>query len=66
MIRVFGAFSGIGGSMGNRAWDVVKICSGVMFWKDINPKEDVYDWEAIDNALKACEQAGMTYGIRII
>ena len=57
---------GIGGSMDNHAWDVVTICSGVMFWKDINPKEGVYDWEAIDTALKACEQAGMTYGIRII
>ena len=57
---------GIGGSMDNHAWDVVTICSGVMFWKDINPQEGVYDWDAIDTALKACEQAGMTYGIRII
>nr|WP_297959880.1 GDSL-type esterase/lipase family protein [uncultured Ruminococcus sp.] len=57
---------GIGGSMENHAWDVVTICSGVMFWKDINPQEGVYDWDAIDKALKACEQAGMTYGIRII
>ncbi len=57
---------GINGSMGNKAWDVVSICSGVMFWKDINPKEDVYNWEEIDKALKACEQSGMTYGIRII
>lgn len=57
---------GINGSMGNNAWDVVTICSGVMFWKDINPEEDVYNWEEIDKALKACEQSGMTYGIRII
>ena len=57
---------GINGSMGNKAWDVVSICSGVMFWKDINPKEDEYNWEEIDKALKACEQSGKTYGIRII
>ena len=57
---------GINGSMGNKAWDVVTICSGVMFWKDINPKENEYNWEEIDTALKACEQSGMTYGIRII
>lgn len=57
---------GINGSMDNKAWDVVTICSGVMFWKDINPEEDVYNWDEIDKALKACEQSGMTYGIRII
>ena len=57
---------GINGSMDNHAWDVVTICSGVMFWKDINPEEDVYNWEEIDKALKACEQSGRTYGIRII
>ncbi|MCQ2469432.1 MAG: beta-galactosidase, partial [Ruminococcus sp.] len=57
---------GINGSMDNHAWDVATICSGVMFWKDINPKEDVYNWEEIDKALEACEQSGRTYGIRII
>ncbi|MBR4966098.1 MAG: fibronectin type III domain-containing protein, partial [Lachnospiraceae bacterium] len=57
---------GIEGSNNNHAWDVVTICSGVMFWEDINPEEGVYNWEEIDDALKACEQAGMTYGIRII
>ena len=57
---------GIDGSMGNQAWNIVKICSGVMFWEDINPQEGVYNWEEIDRALEACEHAGMTYGIRII
>ncbi len=57
---------GIGGEKDNHAWDVVTICSGVMFWEDINPQKGVYNWEEIDDALKACEQAGMTYGIRII
>ena len=57
---------GIGGSMDNHAWDVVTICSGVLFWEDVNPAEGMYNWEEIDTMLEACEQAGMTYGIRII
>ena len=57
---------GIDGSNENHAWDVVTICSGVMFWEDMNPQKGVYNWEEIDKALEACEQAGMTYGIRII
>ena len=57
---------GIEGSMDNHAWDVVSICSGVLFWEDVNPAEGVYNWEEIDTMLEACEQAGMTYGIRII
>ncbi len=57
---------GIDGSMNNHSWDVVTICSGVLFWKDLNPKEGEYNWKAIDDMLKACEQSGMTYGMRII
>ncbi len=57
---------GIGGSMNNHAWDVVSICSGVLFWEDLNPNEGVYNFDGIDTMLEACEQAGMTYGIRII
>lgn len=57
---------GIGGEKDNHAWDIVTICSGVMFWEDINPQKGVYNWKEIDDVLKACEQAGMTYGIRII
>lgn len=41
---------GIDGSMANQAWNVVKICSGVMFWEDINPQEGVYNREEIDRA----------------
>ena len=57
---------GIGGSMDNHAWDVTTICSGVLFWENLNPEEGKYNFEAIDIMLEACEQAGMTYGIRII
>jgi len=57
---------GIGGSMDNHAWDVTTICSGVLFWEDLNPAEGVYHFDEIDTMLEACEQAGMTYGIRII
>ena len=57
---------GIDGEKNNRAWDVCTICSGVMFWEDLNPAEGVYNFDEIDRALEACEQAGRTYGIRII
>ena len=57
---------GIGGDKDNHAWDVVSICSDVLFWEDLNPAEGVYKFEAIDTMLEACEQAGMTYGMRII
>ena len=36
---------GKGGSAGNRAWDVVTICSGSPYWKDLNPQKDVYNWD---------------------
>ena len=57
---------GIGGSAGNRAWDVVTICSGSPYWKDLNPQKDVYNWDEIDAMLDACEKYGLTYGIRIM
>lgn len=57
---------GIDGSDGNKAWDVISVCCSVLFWEDLNPEEGVYNWEPIDTMLKACEQAGMTYAIRII
>ena len=57
---------GIDGEKNNRAWDVSTICSGVLFWEDLNPAEGVYNFDEIDRALEACEQAGRTYGIRII
>lgn len=57
---------GIGGSKDNHAWDVVTIVSDVLFWKDLNPEEGVYDFSKIDEMLKACEQADMTYGLRIV
>ena len=57
---------GINGSNGNQAWNVVTICSDVLFWKDLNPEEGVYDFSKIDEMLKACEQADMTYGLRIV
>lgn len=57
---------GIGGINGNEAWNLTTICSDVLFWKDLNPQEDVYNFEKIDKMLEACEHAGMTYGMRII
>ncbi|MBR5179566.1 MAG: beta-galactosidase [Lachnospiraceae bacterium] len=57
---------GIDGSDGNRAWDVISTCCSVLYWKNINPAEGKYDFSEIDTMLEACEQAGMTYAIRII
>ncbi len=57
---------GIGGAMQNGAWDVVTICNGALYWKDINPQEDVYRWDEIDSILEACWAHGMTYVIRIL
>ena len=57
---------GKGGSAGNQAWDVVTICSGSPYWKDLNPQKDVYNWDEIDAMLDACEKYGLTYGIRIM
>lgn len=57
---------GIGGSANNHAWDVVTIVSGSPKWCDLNPAEGVYDWDEIDGMLEACEQHGLTYGIRIM
>ncbi len=57
---------GIGGLYNNRAWDITTVCSGYHKWKDLNPAEGVYNWESIDSMLKACEEHGMTYGIRIL
>ncbi len=58
--------NGIGGSNNNHSWDVVTIVSDVLFWKDLNPEEGVYDFSKIDEMLRACEQADMTYGLRIV
>ena len=55
---------GIGGAMHNHAWDVVRICSGSPFWKNLNPAEGVYTWDSIDAILDVCGKIGMTYGIR--
>ncbi len=57
---------GIGGSAENQAWNVVTIVSGSPYWKDLNPKKGVYNWDEIDGMLEACEQYGLTYGIRIM
>ena len=57
---------GIDGSDGNKAWDVISTCCSVLYWKNINPAEGKYDFSEIDTMLEACEQAGMTYAIRII
>jgi len=57
---------GIGGSADNHAWDVVTIVSGSPKWCDLNPAEGVYNWDEIDGMLEACEQHGLTYGIRIM
>ena len=57
---------GIGGSAGNRAWDVVTIVSGSPHWNDLNPAKGVYNWDEIDEMLDACEAHGLTYGIRIM
>ena len=57
---------GIGGSAGNHAWDVVTIVSGSPHWDDLNPAKGVYQWDEIDEMLDACEQHGLTYGIRIM
>lgn len=54
------------GSRDNRAWDVVSVCYGVLKWNELNPAEDVYDWQQIDDMLEACEEHGMTYGIRVL
>ena len=57
---------GINGSANNHAWDVVTIVSGSPKWCDLNPAEGVYNWDEIDGMLEACEQHGLTYGIRIM
>ena len=57
---------GIGGVADNGAWDVVTICNGAIYWKDINPAMGRYNWDAIDNILEACWNHGMTYVIRIL
>ena len=57
---------GIDGSADNQAWDVVTIVSGSPKWCDLNPAEGVYNWDEIDGMLEACEQHGLTYGIRIM
>ena len=57
---------GIGGAANNHAWDVVTIVSGSPKWCDLNPAEGVYNWDEIDGMLEACEQHGLTYGIRIM
>lgn len=57
---------GIDGSADNHAWDVVTIVSGSPKWCDLNPAEGVYNWDEIDRMLEACEQHGLTYGIRIM
>ncbi len=50
----------------NPAWDVVSICSATYFWKDLNPQEDVYNWDEIDSMLEACAAHGKTLGIRVV
>ncbi len=57
---------GIGGAADNHAWDVVTIVSGSPHWNDLNPERGVYKWDEIDEMLDACEQHGLTYGIRIM
>ena len=57
---------GIGGSADNHAWDVVTIVSGSPKWCDLNPAEGIYNWDEIDGMLEACEEHGLTYGIRIM
>ncbi len=57
---------GIGGSAENQAWNVVTIVSGSPYWKDLNPKKGVYNWDEIDGMLDECEKYGLTYGIRIM
>ena len=57
---------GIGGAKNNQAWNVVTIVSGSPKWCDLNPEEDVYNWSEIDAMLEACEENGLTYGIRIM
>ena len=57
---------GIGGSKENHSWDVVTLCNGVHYWSDINPEEDVYNWEEIDNMIAAAWKHNMTYIIRIL
>lgn len=57
---------GIGGSKNNHVWDVVTICNGVHYWKDINPSEGVFNWDEIDNMLEAAWKHKMTYIIRIL
>ena len=57
---------GMSGSADNHAWDVVTIVSGSPKWCDLNPAEGVYNWDEIDGMLEACEQHGLTYGIRIM
>ena len=57
---------GIDGSKNNHAWDVISTCCSVIYWEDLNPAEGEYNWDLIDNMLEACEQAGLTYAIRII
>lgn len=57
---------GKGGSMNNHAWDVVTVCNGVHYWRDINPGENEYNWKEIDDMLDACEKHNMTYVLRIL
>ena len=57
---------GPGGLYNNQAWNMTTVCSGYYKWKDLNPAKGVYNWDLIEDMLKACEARGMTYGIRIL
>ena len=57
---------GINGSEDNRAWDVISTVTSVFRWEDLNTAEGVYDFTPIDTMLKACEQAGFTFALRIM
>ncbi|MCQ2533775.1 MAG: DUF4214 domain-containing protein [Clostridia bacterium] len=57
---------GIGGLYDNQAWNLTTVCSGYYKWKDLNPAKGTYNWDPIEDMLKACEEHGMTCGIRIL
>ena len=57
---------GINGPFNNQAWNLCTIVSGSPKWCNLNPAEDIYNWDEIDEMLEECEKRGFTYGIRIM
>lgn len=57
---------GPGGSLDNRAWDVVTHGSGYQRWDKLNPERGVYDWTDLEKLLDAHEKNGLGYALRVL